>query len=66
MKNTELSNSDSVAKKLTKNPDENIDIEEEKGFYELTIPSNYSYYDILEEEKETISKNDEVWEKTKK
>ena len=35
-------------------------------FDDLTIPSEYSDYDILEEEKETISKNDEVWIKTKK
>ena len=32
----------------------------------MTIPGNNSHYDILEEEKETISKNDEVWVKTKK
>ena len=32
----------------------------------LTIPGDYSDYNILEEEKETISKNDEVWIKTKK
>ena len=35
-------------------------------FDDLTIPGGYSDYDILEEEKETISKNDEVWFKTKK
>ena len=35
-------------------------------FDELTIPGDYSDYDILEEEKETISKNDEVWFQTKK
>ena len=27
---------------------------------DLTIPGDYSDYDILEEEKETLSKNDEV------
>ena len=36
------------------------------AFCDLTIPVDYSDYDILEEEKETISKNDEVWVKTKK
>ena len=35
-------------------------------FDDLTIPSDYSDYNILEEEKETRSKNDEVWVKTKK
>ena len=34
--------------------------------YELNIPGNYSDNDILEEVKETISKNDEVWVRTKK
>ena len=34
-------------------------------FYDLTIPGDYSDYDILEEEKETISLNDEVWVKIK-
>ena len=35
-------------------------------FDDLTIPSDYSDYNILEEEKETRLKNDEVWVKTKK
>ena len=34
--------------------------------YDLNIPGDYSDYDILEEGKETISKNGEVWVKTKK
>ena len=33
---------------------------------DLTINGNYSDYDILEEEKETITKNVNVWVKTKK
>ena len=33
---------------------------------DLTITGNYSDYDILEEEKETITKNDNVGVKTKK
>ena len=65
VKNTELGNSNSVARRLKENPNEDVDAEEEMYFYDLTIPVNYSYYDILEEEKETISKNDEVWFKTK-
>ena len=36
------------------------------AFDDLTITGDYSDYDILEEEKETISKNDEFWVKTKK
>ena len=36
------------------------------SFDRLTIPVDYSDYDIFEEERETISKNDEVWVKTKK
>ena len=35
-------------------------------FYDLTLPGNYRDYDILEEGKETISTNYEVWVKTKK
>ena len=66
VKNTELSTSESVARKMTETPNENFDTEEDISFDDLTIPGDYSYYDILEEEKETISKNDEVWVKTKK
>ena len=33
---------------------------------DLTITGDYSDYDILEEEKDTISENDDVWIKTKK
>ena len=64
--NNELSTSESVARKMTETLDENIDTEEEMAFDDMTIPGDYSDYDILEEEKETISKNDEVWVKTKK
>ena len=35
------------------------------AFDDLTITGNYSDYYILEEEKETISKNDDVWVRTK-
>ena len=34
------------------------------SFDDLNIPGDYSEYDILEEEKVTITKNDEVWVKT--
>ena len=36
------------------------------GFDDLTIPGDYSDYGIVEGGKETISKYDEVWVKTKK
>ena len=36
------------------------------SFDDLTITGNYSDYDVLEEEKETIIENDNVWVKTKK
>ena len=65
-KKIELSTSDSVERKLTENPDENVDTEEEMDFDDLTITGNYSDCDILEEEKEAITKNYNVWVKTKK
>ena len=49
VKNTELSTSGSVARKLTENPDESFYTEEEIAFYYLTITGNYSDYDILED-----------------
>ena len=65
VENTELSTSESVAGKITETPDENVDTEEAISFDDLTIPGDYSDYDILEEEKIYIQ-NDEVWVKTKK
>ena len=63
VKNTELSTSELVARKISETPDENVYTEEEISVEQLTIPGDYSDDDILEEEKETISKNDEVWTK---
>ena len=51
---------------MTENPDDMVDAEEEMSFEDLTITSNYSDYDILEEEKDTISEKDDVWVITKK
>ena len=34
--------------------------------YDLTSTGDYNAYDILEEEKDSISVNDVVWVKTKK
>ena len=55
-----------MAIKNTEIPVENVDTEKEMDFDDLTITDDDSDYDILEEEKETISKNDEVWIKTKR
>ena len=63
-KNTELSASASVARQLTENLDTNVDTEEEIDFYDLTITGNYSDYNILDKEKETITKNYNVWVKS--
>ena len=49
MKNTELSTSTSMARQLTENPDDMVNAEEEMAFGDLTVPGNYSDYDILEE-----------------
>ena len=43
-----------------------VDTEEDMYFDDLTITGKYSDYDILEEEKEIITKEDNVWVKTKK
>ena len=55
-----------MARQLTENPDDMVNTEEKMAFDDLTITGNYSDYDILEEERETITKNDNVWVKTKK
>ena len=55
-----------MARQLTENQDDMVDAEEEISFEDLTITINYSGYDILEEEKENITKNNNVWVKTKK
>ena len=55
-----------MAGKITKTLDGNVDTKEDMDFDDLTIPGGYSDYGILEGKKETISKNDEVWVKTKK
>ena len=65
-KHTELNTSYSVERQFTENPDDMVDTEEEMSFDGLNITGNYSAYDILEEQKETITKNDNVWVKTKK
>ena len=44
---------------------ETFDTKEEMDFDELTIPRDYSDCDILQEERVTISNNDEFWVKLK-
>ena len=65
-KNTELSTSDLVSRYFTENTYDKVDTEEEMSFDDLTTTGNYSDYDISEEEKETINKNDNIWVKTEK
>ena len=60
-KNTELSASNLVARQLIENPDDMVDAEEEISSDDLTITGDYSDYDILEEEKDTITENYDVW-----
>ena len=64
-KNTELFTSTLVARQLTENTYDIVDSEEEMYSEDLTITGDYSDYDILEEEKDTITENDDVWVKTK-
>ena len=42
-----------------------VDEEKEMSSDDLTITGDYSDYDILEEEKHTISEKDDVWVKKK-
>ena len=51
---------------MTENPDDMVNKEEEMALGDLTITGNYSDYDILEEEKDTINENNNFWVKTKK
>ena len=45
---------------------EAVNTEEENCFENLTIPDDYSDYDILEKEQETVSLNNIVWVEVKK
>ena len=55
-----------MARQLTENQDDMVDTYEEMSFDDLNITGDYSDYDILEEEKETITENDNVWVEMKK
>ena len=65
-RNTDLINSTLVARQLTENVDDIVDEEKEMSSDDLTITGDYSDYNILEEEKDTISEKYDVWVKTKK
>ena len=54
-----------MERQLTENQDDMVDAEKGMSSEDLTITGNYSNYDILEEEKVTITKNNNVWVKTK-
>ena len=41
-----------------------VDEKEEMSYEDLTITGDYSDYDILEEEKDTTTKNNHIWVKT--
>ena len=66
MRNTDLSTSTLVARQLTENVDDIVDEEKEMFSDDLSITGDYIDYDILEEEKDTISEKNDVWVKTKK
>ena len=53
-----------MERQLTENPDDMVNKEEKMAFGDLTINGNYSDYDILEEELDTITENNNVWVKT--
>ena len=42
---------------------ETINTEKDTRFYDLNMTGDYSDYDVLEEEQETVSLNDIVWVK---
>ena len=62
----DLSASTLVATQLTKNEDDMVEEGKEMSSDDLISTVDYSNYDILDEEKDPISKNDLVWVKTKK
>ena len=55
-----------MARKLIENSDETVDTKEEMVFDDLTIPGNYSDYDIWRKEKKLYPKMMNFWSKIKK
>ena len=64
-RNTDLSTSTLVERQLTENADDMVDEEKEMSSDDLTITGDYSDYNILEEEKDIITENNDVCVKTK-
>ena len=64
-RNTDLSTSTLVARQLTENEDDMVEEGKEMSYDDLTITGDYSGYDILEEEKDNISENNDVLVKNK-
>ena len=65
-KDTYLSTYTLVARQLIENADDMVDTEEEMSSDDLNITGGYSYYRILEEEKDIIATKYNIWVKTKK
>ena len=63
--NTYLSASTVVATEITENTDDMVEEGKEMSSDDLISTGDYSDYDILDEEKDPISKNNLVWVKTK-
>ena len=55
-----------MATEITEHTNDMVAEENEMSSDELISTGDYSDYDILDEEKDLISKNDIVWVKTKK
>ena len=55
-----------MARQWTENAYDMVDEEKEMSSGDLTVIGDYSDYNILEEEMDTISGKDDVWVKTKK
>ena len=64
--NTNLSDSTVVATEITEHTNDMVAEENEISSDDLISTGDYSDYNILDEEKDLISKNDIVWVKTKK
>ena len=65
-RNIDLSASIFLATERIENADDMVEEGKEMSYDDFISTSDYSDYDILDEEKDLISKNDLVWIKTKK
>ena len=60
-RNIDLSTSTLVATQLTKNADDMVEGGQEMSSDDLISTGDYSDYNMLDEEKNSITKNDLVW-----